>query len=214
MSQQIRGQGRRLDFPISLKYTNLVEDIEILLPVKFCWILFSSFRGEVENVSANQRPERPSCFSDQPKKDNFGKGTLISCFLSSFHSAVPEEKSKMWKVNDNRQRNSALEPNWAFGSGAQKTTLMNKKKWNFVIIHNFVIKASSVVVFDINILANTTLLSHKWEEYPKNIKVKIVAAFWGMHVSPAKHSFGKCNRQTDRQSDPYVSLCFAGDTNN
>ena len=38
-----------------------------------------------------------------------------------------------------------------------------------------------------------------------------------MHVSPAKHSSGKCDRRTDRrtddgQSDPYVSLCFAGDT--
>ena len=49
-------------------------------------------------------------------------------------------------------------------------------------------------------------------------QVKIVAAFRGMHVSPAKHSFGKCDvwqtdRQTDDgQSDPYVSLCFAGDT--
>ena len=30
---------------------------------------------------------------------------------------------------------------------------------------------------------------------------KIVAAFRGMHVSPAKHSFGKCDRQTDRQTD-------------
>ena len=30
--------------------TNFVEDIEILLPVKFRWIPFSSFRGEVENV--------------------------------------------------------------------------------------------------------------------------------------------------------------------
>ena len=38
-------------------------------------------------------------------------------------------------------------------------------------------------------------LSFKW---------KIVAAFRGMHVSPAKHSFGKCDRkvwQTDRQTD-------------
>ena len=58
---------------------------------------------------------------------------------------------------------------------------------------------------------------------------KIVAAFRGMHVLPAKHSFGKCDRRTDgqtdrqtdgwtdgwtddEQSDPYVSLCFAGDT--
>ena len=56
---------------------------------------------------------------------------------------------------------------------------------------------------------------------PYTISLKIVAAFRGMHVSPAKHSFGKCDRRTDRQtdrqtddrqSDPYVSLCFAGDT--
>ena len=52
-----------------------------------------------------------------------------------------------------------------------------------------------------------------------------MAAFRGMHVSPAKHSFRKCDRQTDErtdgrtdrqtddgQSDPYVSICFAGDT--
>ena len=53
----------------------------------------------------------------------------------------------------------------------------------------------------------------------------IVAAFRGMHVSPAKHSYAwlsrKCDYRTDRrthtqtdagQSDPYVPLCFAGDT--
>ena len=62
-----------LFFPIGLKNTNLVEDIEILLPVKFLWILFSGFRGEVENVSANQRPGRRSCFSDQPKKHKLGR---------------------------------------------------------------------------------------------------------------------------------------------
>ena len=44
--------------------------------------------------------------------------------------------------------------------------------------------------------------------------LKIVAAFRGMHVSPAKHSYASVtDRQTDDgQSDPYVSLCFAGDT--
>ena len=51
---------------------------------------------------------------------------------------------------------------------------------------------------------------------------KILAAFRGMHVSPAKHSYasvtdgqtdGRTDRQTDDgQSDPYVSLCFVGDT--
>ena len=56
MSQPIRGQGGHLVFPIGPKNTKLVEDVEILLPVKFRWIPFSSFRGEVKNVSANQRP--------------------------------------------------------------------------------------------------------------------------------------------------------------
>ena len=67
----------------------------------------------------------------------------------------------------------------------------------------------------------------------KNKHIKnIVAAFRGMHVSPAKHSSAwlprECDYRTDRhtdrqdrrmdrqtdagQSDPYVPLCFAGDT--
>ena len=45
-----------------------------------------------------------------------------------------------------------------------------------------------------------------------------MAAFRGMHVSPAKHSYGSVTdgrtdgQIDDGQSDPYVSLCFAGDT--
>ena len=74
MSQPIRGQGGHLVFPIGPKNTNLVEDIEILLPVKFHQIPFSGFRGEVENVSANQRPGRPSFVSDRPEKHNLGRG--------------------------------------------------------------------------------------------------------------------------------------------
>ena len=35
MSRPIRGQGGYLVFPISPKNTNLVEDVEILLAVKF-----------------------------------------------------------------------------------------------------------------------------------------------------------------------------------
>ena len=35
MSQPIRGQDGHLVFPVSSKNTNLVEDVEILLPVKF-----------------------------------------------------------------------------------------------------------------------------------------------------------------------------------
>ena len=62
MSQQIIGRGSHFVFPIHLKNTNLVEGVGILLPIKFRQIPFSGFRGEVENVSANQRPGRPSCF--------------------------------------------------------------------------------------------------------------------------------------------------------
>ena len=84
MSQPIRGQGGHLDFPIGPKNTKMVEGVEIFLPVKFHWIPFSGFRGEVENVSANQRPGRPSCFSDRPKKHKLGRGhwDLASCQVS------------------------------------------------------------------------------------------------------------------------------------
>ena len=53
----------------------------ILFPVKFHQIPFSSFRGEVENVSANQKQGWPSCFSDRPKKHKLGRGRwdLSSC---------------------------------------------------------------------------------------------------------------------------------------
>ena len=47
MSQQIRDQGGHLVFQVGPKNTNLVEDVEILLPVKFHEI---AFRGEDENV--------------------------------------------------------------------------------------------------------------------------------------------------------------------
>ena len=84
MSQPIRGQGSHLVYRSARKNTNLVEDVEILLQVKFRWILFSAFRGEVENVSANQRPGRPSCFSDRPEKNKLGRGRwdLASCQVS------------------------------------------------------------------------------------------------------------------------------------
>ena len=68
-------------FPIGPNNTNLVEDVEILLHVKIHWIPFSGFRGEVENVSANQRSGRPSCFSVRPEKHKLGRGhwDLASC---------------------------------------------------------------------------------------------------------------------------------------
>ena len=77
MSQPIRGQGGHLVFPIGPKNTNLEEDVKILLPVKLRWFPFSGFRGEVQNVSANQRPGRPSWFSDRPKNTNLVEDVKI-----------------------------------------------------------------------------------------------------------------------------------------
>ena len=69
-----RGKGGHLVFPIGPKNTNFVKDVEILLSVKFRQILFSGFREEVENVSANQKQGRPSCFSDRSEKHKLCKG--------------------------------------------------------------------------------------------------------------------------------------------
>ena len=98
------------EFPIFPKNTNLVKDVDtcILLPVRFCWIPFSSFT-EVKNVSANQGSGRPSWFSDCPpkkKKYKYGRGLwafapvkfgwiLFSCC---------REEVEIWKVNDSGQR--------------------------------------------------------------------------------------------------------------
>ena len=50
MSQRQLQAGAAIFFPIGLKNTNLVVDVEILRSVKFRWILFSGFREEVENL--------------------------------------------------------------------------------------------------------------------------------------------------------------------
>ena len=91
------GQGGYFCLLIGPKNTNFEEDIEILLPVKFHWIPFSGFRGEVKNVSANQRPGRQSCIFDRPEKYKLGSRRLDFAFVISFvefRSAV-SEKSKM-----------------------------------------------------------------------------------------------------------------------
>ena len=100
MSQPIRGQGGHLVFSIGPNNTNLVEDVEILLPVKFRWIPYSRFRAEVENVSANQKPGWPSCFSNRPENYKLGRGRwdLSSCLSFEFRSVVSEEKSKMFQT--------------------------------------------------------------------------------------------------------------------
>ena len=73
MFQSIRDRRGPLAIPIRPKNTNLVEDNEILLPVKFSWIPFSGFRAEVKKC-LSQRPGRSSCSSDQPEKHKISTG--------------------------------------------------------------------------------------------------------------------------------------------
>ena len=91
MSKPIRGQNGHLIFQFGLKNTNLVEDVEILIPVKFRWISFSGFRGEVENVSANQRPGPPSVFQIPPKNTNLVGDIEVLWSYLEFRSAVSGE---------------------------------------------------------------------------------------------------------------------------
>ena len=117
MSQPIRGQGGHLVFPIGPKNTNLVEDVEILLPVKFHWIPYSGFRGEVKNVSANQRPGRPSCFSDRPEKHKLCRGhwDLASCQVS-LNSVQPFQRRSRKCLSQSEARAAIL-----FFRSARKT---------------------------------------------------------------------------------------------
>ena len=71
------GQGDHLVFPIRSKNKNLVEYVEILLPLQFLLIPFSGFRWEFENVSANQRPGGHLVFLIGPKNTHLVENVEI-----------------------------------------------------------------------------------------------------------------------------------------
>ena len=97
-----------LFFRLAWKNTNLVEDIEILLPVKFRWIPFSGFRGEVKNVSANQRPWRPSCFSDPPEKHKLGRGRLNLAPYQVFLNSIQRFQRRSRKCLSQSEARAAI----------------------------------------------------------------------------------------------------------
>ena len=113
MSQPIRSQGGHLVFPIGPKNTGLEEDIKILLRVKFRWIPFSGFREEVENVSADHRPGRPSFFLTGPKNTNLVMDVEIlhpvkfrwipfSVFREEVENVKVYEQRTDWRTDDER----------------------------------------------------------------------------------------------------------------
>ena len=89
--------GGHLFPPIDPKNTNLLEGVEILRPVKFCWIPFSGFRGEIENASANHRPGGYLVPPIDPKNTNVIEDVeiLLPVNFVEFHSSVSEEKPRM-----------------------------------------------------------------------------------------------------------------------
>ena len=97
-----------LVFRSARKNINLVLDVEILLPVNFRWI---PFRGEVENISANQRPGRPSLLSDGPGKKNKNLVEGVEIFLPVKFRLIPfsgfRGEVEILKVNDGRTTDNA-----------------------------------------------------------------------------------------------------------
>ena len=73
--------GRHLGLPVGPENWNLVEDVEILLPVKFHWNPFRGARGKVENVSA---PQRRGCFFPIGQKNTNVMDDIESLFPVNF----------------------------------------------------------------------------------------------------------------------------------
>ena len=99
-----------------------------MLSVKFRWIPFNGFRGEVENVSANQRPGRPSCFSDRLEKHKLGRGRWDLAFCQVSLNSVQwfQRRSRkcesLRRTTDGRRTDGRTDGRlrWAFGSGELK----------------------------------------------------------------------------------------------
>ena len=80
-----------LFFRSTPKNTTLAENVGFLLPVKFRQSPFCGFREEVENVSVNQIPVRPSCFPISPKNISLVEDVEFLLHFGKFRSVVSEK---------------------------------------------------------------------------------------------------------------------------
>ena len=89
-------------------------------------ILFSSFRREVQNVSANQRPGRPSNFSDRPEKHKLGRGRWDLAFCQVWlNSQFSSFRGEVENVSANQR------PGWPFCfSDRSKKHKLGKRRWD------------------------------------------------------------------------------------
>ena len=93
MSQRFRGRGGHHIFLIGTKNTNLVENVEVLLPLKCLGISFSGFRGEVkmsQSIAAKRR--RLSLFRSD--KTKWHKSATILCNSLKIAPPPPKKKKK------------------------------------------------------------------------------------------------------------------------
>ena len=99
-------------------------------PVKIRWIPFYSFRGEVENVSANQRSGRPSCFSDRPEKHKLGVGRwdLDSCqvFLLLFWTRWMEFNETWQEARSQRPLPCLYYSGWSGNKNGRPSRVLKK----------------------------------------------------------------------------------------
>ena len=94
MFRPIRYQGVHLGFPIGPTNTNFVEDVGILLSVRYRCILFSGCKKSRKCLIDQDGPT--SWFSNRPKNTNL-VGDFEFLFPVKFCSAVSENKSKMYQ---------------------------------------------------------------------------------------------------------------------
>ena len=71
MFQPIRGRGGHLVFTIGPEYTNLVDDVKILLPVKFCQIPFCGFKKRRHKCQPIKDQGGHLVFLISPKDTNY-----------------------------------------------------------------------------------------------------------------------------------------------
>ena len=102
----IIGRGGHLVFPIGPKSTKLVEEVEILLFVKFRQIPLSGFKEQVLNVSVNKRPAVILFFPIGPKNTYLVEDVefLLPVMLqhipfSGFREEVKNVKNDGWTDN-------------------------------------------------------------------------------------------------------------------
>ena len=83
MPKPIKCEGGHLGLPNGAKNPNLIEDVNILLPVKYHLISFNGWKGEVKNVKSKRRAED-------------GQGVITILYLSLRLRCTKRQAKESW----------------------------------------------------------------------------------------------------------------------